>query len=487
MKAKLMFSMVLAAAGTFAAVAADYRPGFRETDGVTVEADQTVSLDGTIAVGDKGRFVKAGDGTLSLSMSQISASGNTRVAVVGGTLAATPGADATASLQATSVVTNLAAFWVNEESVVVTNGANGVEYASKWCDVRETNPTTPTRIFALPRWYDGTGTAGTKQGIDPCVETKDGVRAVYFGGVSSGQYMRWFQRSGSTVNAMKIQHFFVVHGAYACWGNVLGCVDGGTRNGGFVVGLSNTVPSLDSVTAHFPGRLDCCPDLLTARFFLDGEYIDVRRVPPKRGFQLLEGCSTTYPFKMDNFFRTAFETFKNAQGGDYIAEAMVFTNLLTEAERLDVERYLMKKWNLPSANGTYLDSNSVVTRNNLPPPTLQVGVAEGSVFSYTSSSDTSRGLSFSGSGTVRVSGSGTTVLGVDDGQPWSGTFEWDGAGGLLAKGGAFPPLDAKGGEAYACANNTPTSGNTAATDKAAGLRLTRSAAATSRRRSGIWT
>ena len=86
---------------------------------------------------------------------------------------------------------------------------------------------------------------------------------------------------------------------------------------------------------------------------------------------------------------------------------------------------------------------------------------------------------FSGSGTVRVSGSGTTVLGVDDGQPWSGTFEWDGAGGLLAKGGAFPPLDAKGGEAYSCANSStpPSSGDTAASDKAAGLCLTRSAAA----------
>ncbi len=477
MKSKSMLCMTLVATGALAAAAADYRPGFREVDGVTVEADGSVQLDGTVAVGDKGRFVKAGDGTLSVSMSQINASGNTRIAVVGGTLAATPGADTTVDLAAPpAVIADKAAFWVNETSVVATNGANNVAYASKWCDVRETNPASPTRIFAMPQWYDGSGSPGTRQGIDPCVETKDGVQAVYFGGASSGQNMRWFSKVGTTVSSLQVRHFFLVHGAYDCWGNVLGCA-GKSRDGGFVVGLSATVPSLNNVTAHFPARFDCCPDLMTARFFLDGEYIDVLRVPPKRGFQLLEGCSTTYPFRMDSFFRTSFETFKNAQGGDYIAEAIVFTDLLTEAERLDIERYLMKKWNLPAANGTYTDSNSVVTRNNLPPPTLQVGVASNSVFSYTmSSTDMSRAFAFSGSGTVRVSGSGLTVLGVDDGQPWGGKFEWDGAGGLLAKGGAFPPLDVKGGEAYTCANYVQNSSATAAGDATAGLRLTRSGA-----------
>ena len=477
MKGKSMFCMTIAATGALAAAAADYRPGFRETVGVTAETGESVQFDGTVAVGDKGRFVKAGDGTLSVSMSQINASGNTRIAVVGGTLAATPGADATVDLEAPpAVIADKAAFWVNETSVVATNGANNVEYASKWCDVRETNPASPTRIFALPRWYDGSGSPGTKQGIDPCVATKDGVQAVYFGGASSGQNMRWFYRAGTAVSSLQVRHFFLVHGAYDCWGNVLGCANN-SRDGGFVVGLSDTVPSLNNVTGHFPARFDCCPDLTTARFFLDGEYIDVLRVPPKRGFQLLEGCSTTYPFRMDCFFRTRFETFTKAQGGDYIAEAMVFTNLLTEVERLDIERYLMKKWNLPAANGTYTDSSSVVTRNNLPPPTLQVGVASNSVFSYTASStDVSRAFAFSGSGTVRVSGSGLTVLGVDDGQPWSGTFEWDGAGELLAKGGAFPPLDVKGGEAYMCTNYAQNSSATAAGDATAGLRLARSGA-----------
>ena len=72
----------------------------------------------------------------------------------------------------------------------------------------------------------------------------------------------------------------------------------------------------------------------------------------QRQFQLLEYDCCGKPGKASNFFNDRNYFAKNPNypqpggnriGGDYIAEALIFTNELTEAERISVEAYLMNK------------------------------------------------------------------------------------------------------------------------------------------------
>ncbi len=468
-----------ALSGVCIAAGGDVALGFRDVGGVSVDSGETV-FDGKVVVGDGGRFIKAGAGKLTIPVSSLDAQADSRFAVLGGELAFAPDASAAEVSAPPAALVEKAAFWVDETSVVVTNGADGTAYASRWCDAREADAESPQRIYAVPKWYASVAgnPLGTKDGVDPCVVTTDAVTAVYFGGVGSGQYMQW-QKGGANAYLSQIRHFFVVHGAYGCWGNVMGWT-GASRTGGFAfAGGVYSLVAPTSVSAHFASRMDCLPDMTTARFFLDGERIDPFAIPPKRGFQLLEGVATAYPFRMDTFFRSGFEIYKTAQGGDFIAEAAVFTNRLTEAERLSVERYLLKKWNLPAGYGTYDmkrgNGNVERTRNNLRLPTAEIAVASNAVFSYSAPAGAEMpALAFSGEGTVRMTGGGTLTLGPDEAAKWGGAFEWDGAGEIVAKGGALPPLDVSGGQVYTCANREDSADLTRECDATTGFRLTRS-------------
>lgn len=472
---------VCALSGAGIAAGGDVSLGFRDVGGVSVDSGETV-FDGKLVVGDGGRFIKAGAGKLTIPVSSLDAQTDSSFAVLGGELAFAPEADASpAGVSAPpAALAEKAAFWVDETSVVVTNGADGTAYASLWRDARDMDAESPQRIYAVPKWYAPANgnPPGTKDGVDPCVVTTDAVTAVYFGGIESGQYMQW-QKGGAKFSLSQIRHFFVVHGTYDCWGNVLGW-SGGSRTGGFAfTGGAYSPASPAAASAHFASRMDCLPDMTTARFFLDGERIDAFAIPPKRGFQLLEGVATAYPFRMDTFFHSGFETYKKAQGGDFIAEAAVFTNRLTEAERLSVERYLLKKWNLPAGYGTYdmkrSGGNVERTRNNLRLPTARIAVASNAVFSCAAAAGAETPvLAFSGEGVVRIAGGGTLALGPDETAKWNGTFEWDGAGEIVAKGGALPPLDVAGGQVYTCANREDSTDLTRECDATTGLRLTRS-------------
>lgn len=275
-----------ALSGAGIAAGDDVALGFRDVGGVSVESGETV-FDGKVVVGDGGRFIKAGAGKLTIPVSSLDAQTDSRFAVLGGELAFAPKADSSPAEASAppAALAEKAAFWVDETSVVVTNGADGTAYASLWRDARDMDAESPQRICAVPKWYkvvDG-NPPGTKDGIDPCVVTTDAVTAVYFGGIGSGQYMQW-QQGGAEASLSQIRHFFVVHGTYDCWGNVLGW-SGASRTGGFAfTGGAYSPASPADATCHFAARMDCLPDMTTARFFLDGERTDAFSVSPKRGF-----------------------------------------------------------------------------------------------------------------------------------------------------------------------------------------------------------
>ena len=167
--------------------------GYRQL-GVVDVPDGVVSNVDSVVLGDKATLYKTGAGTLAVNGGALKSVTDERLTVLEGGVSVTTSADA--DFTTPPAVCDIAAFWVNASSVATTNGI--VEegetppvYVSKWLDVRETNPDSPTRYYALPRWCTSAAYPATLYGIDPVPATFDGRDSVYFGGKTSGQYMRW--------------------------------------------------------------------------------------------------------------------------------------------------------------------------------------------------------------------------------------------------------------------------------------------------------
>jgi hypothetical protein len=73
-------------------------------------------------------------------------------------------------------------------------------------------------------------------------------------------------------------------------------------------------------------------------------------MPELGKFQLLAADFPTSEMPVSCFYNQMGLCYKSGtsttRGGDYLAEAVFFERQLSEAERLAVESYLMKKWNL---------------------------------------------------------------------------------------------------------------------------------------------
>lgn len=473
MRASNFLILTAATLASVSACAETMAVGFKETDGVDVPDGQTQQA-GKIIIGDKGTFRKTGHGTLELPLANIDHTAPSRVSVLGGTLAVTPGTSE--SLTVPSVMQK-AAFWVDDTSVVVTGGV----YVSRWCDVRETDRETDVAslkyIYAKPLWYESVNgnPLGKKNGLDPEFQSIGNRNAVYFGGNGSGQYMRWYKNSSIT-EVTKVRSVFMVNGAYDCWGNIVGNVNAGSRNGGMVVNAEATVPTLKDAKSIIVTRQDLATDIASARWYLDGVQVDARAAKPSRGFHLLEVEAMGDLMRYDTFFRSAFETYKKAQGGDFLAEVVVFTNALTETERLSVERYLMNKWDLTDNAIEHTDSKGDIAHMNFPMPITQFAVASNALVSVSATSGTELApMAFSGEGSVSLTGNGTFVIGAGDGAPWSGDFSWDGLGSILLRGGACPALAIESGEHYNLTNFAPSGLYTSSKSKASGYKLTRTA------------
>ena len=94
------------------------------------------------------------------------------------------------------------------------------------------------------------------------------------------------------------------------------------------------------------------------------------------------------------------QQYQNRQGGDYLYEAVVFTNELTAAERADVTQYLLQKWGLQPAAGTAKGSVEVA-----PGTTLEIASDSG---------ETLPKVAVSGGGTVVKKGTGAAEASFSD-------------------------------------------------------------------------
>lgn len=419
MKKSFMFSAVAAVGMSYAAtVAVD---GDRNV-GVTVESGRVVQSD-TIRFGSGGSFVKAGAGELVLSGEKIDKARDYSIRVSGGTLTLQPGTGGGDSPAVPAVISEKAAFWVDaadEAGSVVTEGS----VVRRWCDRRETNVTSPSLWNAKPK---STG-KGSKQ-LDQTLVVKDGRRAVYFGGydTSNDNYMK-FSLGETEGKLSDVRHLFAVHGVYECWSSPIGAT--GNPCDWFV--SSSILPFPGTITCHFIQYANTMSGIFTGRTFLDGERIDPFVVPPKAGFQLLETEFTDVPTIVDAFYN--MKGTEKRQGGDYLAEAIVFTNALSAAERLEVEDYLMRKWNLANARAQ-TGVGHVVT-------------APGAKVAVDVSSDGQQpltGLALSGAGTLEKDGEGSLVVGKGQLLDFLGEFDLK-AGHAALRGGRLPALKIAAGE-----------------------------------------
>ena len=452
--------------------------GFRGRGGADVPAGTSVVQSEPIILDSTAKFQKTGAGTLEVPFSKIDRKTPYSLVANEGKLKLSVDEES-AALPSAPEACQKAAYWVDASSAVTTNGTDGTAFVARWCDVREPAATrelaaTPTKVYATPMWFHA---PEANQDVPPVLTNKDGKAAVYFGGHLSGKWMQWSSRFEN------IQHVFLVHGCYDTWGAAIGC-SWQNRYGGFVppfVYPTTLQTSHSAFSKHFWAAPIAEADAFTMTAFLDGMPLDVETVPPKIGFQLLECKYAGALTKADDFFYSSYAEIGGSgsqykQGGDYISEALVFTVALSEAERLEIERYLMKKWGLDNnrfAYDTATDAKDVI----VPAPVGSVGVASGAqVEVAVGEGDSTPPLTFSGEGSVVKTGAGTLVVGASAQEsPFAGTFSLQ-AGDVIARCGALPPVKLSGGVKYTAeAYKSGATANVANT-KEAGLRLSCTAA-----------
>lgn len=305
--------------------AADIFVGADQVATNCVAKDEVSVQSGIVAVSKYGELQKTGAGAWTIP-SKMVAQPTLPLTVVNGSakVKAEVGSD-----NPVPAVLATAGFWFSAKDTdhFVTNG----DQVQTWYDVRETDMASPTYLRAV---------ANTEKTTDcPTLVSKDGFASVYFGGVGSGQAMTIRNPAGA-VNKTAACHVFGVIGYY----ETQGCVFGSGGTGG-----TSEIPLMFYIDTNKRISTSYCDPVRKwawtsrAKIYVDGARCDPYMDIPRAGkFILMDACSPETDKSVSGFFNMWSD--KASWGGDYIAEAIVFTNSLTEAERMQVSAYLNKKW-----------------------------------------------------------------------------------------------------------------------------------------------
>lgn len=329
-------------------LAEDVCVGHGERQTVVAAAD-TVFAD-KVQLGAGGTLVKKGAGTLTVPLSSIQLGTGTLEVRQGAVDVVDTGAEASVAAEPTAVL-NRAALWLDcsVADSVLTTSSNGTAWVDAWLDVRETGNATDgwTRLRAMPNFYP--------TNIPPSLVTKNGTTSLYFGGYGSGISMDWTKPDGSLCEFQTIRHVFLVHGVWNSYGYVLGLHQKPYAEGtGSTFHIGNQ--SGDKMTPIYRQSYVDAAAPYCGRVYQNGRRVDPCETSPlQQQFQLQEvdccvmGGRASSFFNDRNYFspNTNFTSRGgNRIGGDYLAAAIVFTNALTETERVQIESWLMGKWKL---------------------------------------------------------------------------------------------------------------------------------------------
>lgn len=300
--------------------------------GATVTEAESVGV-----VSETGILVKKGEGAYVLPANRILDNATVKMVAAEGTFtyAFTSGVE---TVSEPTAVLNRANMWLDASNAgSLTFEDDDAVKVGTWRDVRDVRDGTDVhpRAVTSHRYYVSRSPEKT---------VYEGRDAIGFGGAGSGRYMVWRKPDGST-NAVKAAHVFLVAGVT----NKLAWIVGSTMNGGFDTRDNGLWRSHMALTER-------------GRVWVNGRIADVFDTSLTKGYQLLEmdmGALTTE--EMDSFFncrnyQATNETglgdtnAGNRAGGDLLCEVVVFTEPLTDRERLAVEAYLLQKWSLDNTS-----------------------------------------------------------------------------------------------------------------------------------------
>ena len=148
-----------------------------------------------------------------------------------------------------------------------------------------------------------------------------------------------------------------------------------------------------------------------------------------------------------------------------MSEIIVFADPINESERLEIERYLMKKWNLPAGA-------TDVPYLRYPEKTGLLGAASNSTVIVQTDGATTPPVVFSGEGELRKTTAGILSLGLGGAAESSGRLQING-GDVVVRNGRMPAQKAAAGSYYKAEVYHPSGTRTADLDAASGVKLTR--------------
>ena len=358
------------------------------TTNVNVAADTT--LTDAVTLTDRSAIEKTGVGKLTLSGGQFTQDKAVDLRVREAAAALTASPQTLASYPQPTETMNKAAFWLESRTNLVKDGDDIVE----WRDVRDVDPTATNHYYAV--------TDNTVSDLCPQEATYTNKAAVYFQGYESGCWMNWQNPAGGQATVGNLHHVFLVHGANSRWGYALGQRKGqdpffqpaSPDGGSFAVMW---------IAHNFENR-----PMHSSRTFRDGIEVDPFTTAQGKGIHVIEVDCLEMRQSAQCFFndRDMWQPDGGGSnplggnagagkrvGGEYICEMLLFTNRLSEVERVSVSNWLLAKW---------LDA--------VPPqkPAVAVTLATNAVFEV--EGDACASLSTRGDGTLAKTGAGMLVM-----------------------------------------------------------------------------
>jgi hypothetical protein len=324
--------------------------GLYDTITKYVAEDDVDVIPANVLIDSGGALNKTGGGLLTLPLEKLVQGKEITIGVRDGAMRVTAFDAETVGFNDPEDVLDKAALWLDAKAdgTVLYTSSNDVDWVDCWLDVRETGNSTDGYQYlrALPNL----GPAN----IAPQLVETNGVKSVWFGGYKSGQSMNWCSSDGSIFLMEGVRHAFILYGVYASHGFVLGYAKSGTDSSGTPTFHISNFGTGSPTSPIAMGYYTDTTAVYTGRTFVNGEMVDASKDGQlkQQQFQLLEYDCCSKLGRASNFFNdrnyyTPNPSYPSAGGnrigGDYIAAAIIFTNELTEVERMSVETYLMNR------------------------------------------------------------------------------------------------------------------------------------------------
>lgn len=315
---------------------------------VSVASGESVRQDGCVAVASEGCVEKVGEGSWTLPLSFLPQPWNASFSVREGTMKIVSG-QAGECLDAapdglSAGISAKALLWLDAKDAEPSHIVKDGDGVSVWFDRRESTE------VASPKHCRARAYAAYTESLPQSGNLYGSVPSVYFGGYGSGVSMEFVLPSGDRFSERSSQrsvcHVFAVHAPVDSYGTIFGTY------GSLPTPFAIDRPAV-GVGYYWSSTTTRSP-MSNGRTYLDGERIDGTLTQVRAGLQLLEAERHHDADSVVNGLFAA--NMASKAGGDWICEIIAFTNRLTEAERLEVTSYLMRKW-LPDVSGRTVAAN----------------------------------------------------------------------------------------------------------------------------------